>query len=136
MPPSVRRALRNRKVRARQGGSAEPGAKSANVKAKAAGGRKTEKGKGSQLDRRLAASKRYAAITEILKVMSDSPGDVQPVLAAVAEQAAVLCDSPFARVMLVERDVLRAVAAHSTDGSFAAGSFLIPLKRTTVTGRA
>jgi signal transduction histidine kinase len=68
--------------------------------------------------------------------MSGSPGDVQPVLAAVAERAAVLCDSPFARVMLVERDVLRAVAAHSTDGSFQPGTSPIPLKRTTVTGRA
>ncbi|MET0167806.1 MAG: GAF domain-containing protein [Vicinamibacterales bacterium] len=68
--------------------------------------------------------------------MSGSPGDVQPVLAAVAERAAVLCNSPFARVMLVERDVLRAVAAHSTDGSFQPGTFPIPLKRTTVTGRA
>ena len=75
-------------------------------------------------------------MTEILRVMSDSPGDVQPVLAAVAERAAVLCNSPFARVMLVERDVLRAVAAHSTDGSCQPGTLPIPLKRTTVTGRA
>src|SRR5438105_11523171 len=35
------------------------------------------------------------AISEILRVISSSPADVQPVLDAVAERAAHLCDSPF-----------------------------------------
>ena len=48
------------------------------------------------------------AISEILRVISSSPTDVQPVLDAVAERAAHLCDAPFAFVVLVvEGDQLR-----------------------------
>ena len=50
------------------------------------------------------------AISEILRVISSSPTDVQPVLDAVAERAAHLCNSPYARVLLVDGDVLRARA--------------------------
>src|SRR5215470_10182969 len=41
------------------------------------------------------------AISEILRVISSSPTNVQPVLDAVAERAASLCASPFSRVLLV-----------------------------------
>ena len=37
------------------------------------------------------------AISEILRVISSSPTDVQPVLQAVAERAAHLCDAPVSR---------------------------------------
>ncbi len=47
------------------------------------------------------------AISEILRVISSSPTDVQPVLEAVAERAAHLCNAPFARVMLIEGEILR-----------------------------
>src|SRR5205814_9451521 len=47
------------------------------------------------------------ATSEILRVISSSPTDVQPVLDAVAERAAHLCDSPLARVLLVDGDGLR-----------------------------
>src|SRR5207245_10108118 len=54
------------------------------------------------------------AISEILRVISSSPTDVQPVLDAVAERAAHLCDSPFARIFLADGEALRpaAVVAH------------------------
>jgi two-component system, NtrC family, sensor kinase len=68
--------------------------------------------------------------------MSDSPGDVQPVLDAVAERAAVLCEAPFARVLLIDGGVLRAVAVHSMDGSSQAHTVPVPLKRTSIVGRA
>ena len=44
------------------------------------------------------------AISEILRVISSSPTDVQPVLQAVAERAAHLCGAPYARVMLIDGD--------------------------------
>ena len=48
------------------------------------------------------------AISEILRVISSSPTDVQPVLDAVAERAAQLCEAPFARVYFcVDGDVLQ-----------------------------
>ena len=37
-------------------------------------------------------------MSEILRVISGSPTDVQPVLDAVAERAAHLCGAPFARI--------------------------------------
>ena len=59
----------------------------------------------------------HAAISEMLNVMSASPSDVQPVLDAVAERVAHLCEAPLARVLLVDGDVFRAMAEYSLDGT-------------------
>ena len=53
------------------------------------------------------------AISDILRVISSSPTDVQPVLLAVAERAAQLCEAPFARVMLAHGDVLVPQASYT-----------------------
>ena len=45
------------------------------------------------------------AIGEILRVISSSPSDVQPVLASVAEHAARICEAQFANIVIVENDV-------------------------------
>src|SRR6266568_133488 len=80
--------------------------------------RKVDGATGLQLKRRLAeALEQHAAISEILQVISASPSDVQPVLDAVAERAARLCEAPLARVSLVDRDVLRFMAEYSLDGA-------------------
>ena len=70
-----------------------------------------------ELETRLAAAlEQQAATSEILRLMAASPGDVQPVLDAVAERAARLCKAPFARVFLVDGDHLDTVADYSVDG--------------------
>ena len=82
------------------------------------------------------------AISEILRVTSGSPTDVRPVLQAVAERAAHLCDAPFAFVLLVDGNELKPAAAHSlhdpgsgfVDPMELKGPF--PLKRTLAVGRA
>ena len=77
------------------------------------------------------------AISEILRVISSSPTDVQPVLDAVAERAAHLCGSPYARVLLVDGDVLRPAANYELATGAGLESILpTPLSRTTVNGRA
>ena len=77
------------------------------------------------------------AITEILRVISSSPTDVQPVLQAVAERAAHLCDAPYARVLLIDGDVLRLMTDHAVnDESLTQPTKPILLKRSTITGRA
>jgi signal transduction histidine kinase/putative methionine-R-sulfoxide reductase with GAF domain len=83
------------------------------------------------------ALNQQTAISEILRVTSASPTDVTPVLQAVAERAATLCDAPFARALLVEGDVLRPVADYSVEGEvLPPPPERIPLRRTTMTGRA
>jgi len=66
------------------------------------------------------ALEQQTATGEILRVITSSPTDVQPVLDAVAERAARLCDTYFASVLLVENDYLRPVARYtgaSADGA-------------------
>ena len=78
------------------------------------------------------------AISEILRVISSSPTDVQPVLDAVAERAAQLCKAPFSRVMLHRRR-RTAIGGRILGGrkrGDANPTEPIPLKRTSITGRA
>src|SRR5262249_48890426 len=50
------------------------------------------------------------ATSEILRVISSSPTDLQPVLDAVAERAARLCSADDVKVHLVDGDTLRLAA--------------------------
>jgi signal transduction histidine kinase/HAMP domain-containing protein len=77
------------------------------------------------------------AISDILRVISSSPTDVQPVLEAVAERAAHLCNSPHARVLLVDGDGLRVAATFATERDEDITAILpTPLTRASVNGRA
>ena len=51
------------------------------------------------------------ATSEILGVISSSPTDIQPVLDAVAESAARLCDAGDAQIRLIDGDILRLAAS-------------------------
>ena len=73
------------------------------------------------------------ATSEILRVMSSSPTDVQPVLDAVTESAARLCNSYDAAIFSSEGDVLREVAHW---GPVLISGPVVALNRDTVTGRA
>ena len=76
------------------------------------------------------------AISEILRVISASPTDVQPVLSVVAERAAQLCDAPGSGVFLVEDGSLRAMTTRAAGGEVLPPVTRMPLKRTSVAGRA
>ncbi len=52
------------------------------------------------------------ATSKILRVISSSPTDVQPVLEAVAESAARLCEAPDVSIFVQEADHLRVAARH------------------------
>jgi signal transduction histidine kinase len=73
------------------------------------------------------------AIAEILRVISTTPTDVAPVLAAVTQRAAQLCDAPDARLFLVDGENLRNVAGF---GAFDGPTETLPLTRELVVGRA
>ena len=73
------------------------------------------------------------ATSEILGVIASSPTDIQPVLTAVAENAARLCDSKDASIFRVEGEVLRRVASH---GSLPMVREEMPINRSSLLGRA
>jgi GAF domain-containing protein/anti-sigma regulatory factor (Ser/Thr protein kinase) len=80
-----------------------------------------------------AALEQQTATSEILRVISSSPTDLQPVLAAVAENAARVCGAIDAQIYRVEGESLRWVASH---GPIPPLTGLRPINREWVTGRA
>jgi GAF domain-containing protein len=59
------------------------------------------------------ASHREGATSEILRVISRSPTDVQPVFAAIVENAARLCDGVFSTLISFDGQLMRLEAAHN-----------------------
>lgn len=78
------------------------------------------------------------ATAEILRVISRSLTDLQPVLWAVAERSAVLCKAHGCRVWLPEGDHLRSMTGYQgvRDGSATGRDEILPLTRGSVVGRA
>ena len=81
------------------------------------------------------ALERQTAISEILRVIAATPGDMKPMLDAVAERALKLCDAAQATIVLTERDALRCVAAFGSTLTLSEGE-LMPLTPGSVAGRA
>jgi GAF domain-containing protein len=75
------------------------------------------------------------ATSEILRVISSSPTDVQPVFDAVAESAARLCDSFDVSIYRRDGDRLLLVAHHGPILVGRVGEFSLPLVRGTAAGR-
>ncbi|HEY5636074.1 MAG TPA: GAF domain-containing protein [Burkholderiales bacterium] len=86
-------------------------------------------------DETAAALERQTATAEILRVISDSPTDVAPVLKAVAERAARICDAHTVDIVLAEGQSMRMSASVGNIGRPGAAES-IPLSRETVMGRA
>jgi GAF domain-containing protein len=84
------------------------------------------------------AMERQAATSEVLQVISGSPGDLQPVFAAMLENAVRICDAKFGEIYRWENDALAIVATHNTPPAFAEERKLSPYLRpppTTPVGR-
>jgi signal transduction histidine kinase len=80
------------------------------------------------------ALERQTAIGEVLRVISSSPTEIEPVLGAVAENAARVCGARDAIILRVEGDFLR-VATQFGDYPPSVGS-LLPMDASSVSGRA
>ena len=81
------------------------------------------------------ALERQTATAEILRVISSSPTDIQPVLDAVASSASRFCNASDAQIFRLEGDGLRKVAVFGSIPTLAVGG-MIPVSRGTVAGRS
>jgi two-component system, NtrC family, sensor kinase len=59
------------------------------------------------------------ATSEVLKVISGSPGELEPVFKAMLENAVRICDAKFGLLFLSEGDAFRAVALHDAPPAYA-----------------
>jgi GAF domain-containing protein len=81
------------------------------------------------------ALEQQTAISDILRVISSSPGEVKPVFASVAEHAARICEAQIVDVLIVEDDKLHYAAEFGEFGRILHGD-TAPLNRDSVMGRS
>jgi len=76
---------------------------------------------------------RQTATSEILRVISDSPSDVKPILDAVAQRVLFFSDSASTEIYTVEGEVLRRMAFNGPETLV--GTDVLPYTSDTLTGR-
>jgi hypothetical protein len=81
------------------------------------------------------ALEQQAAVSDILRVISNSPGDVQPVLDSVARHAARICEAHVVDIAIVDRQLFRIAASFGEAGRLSSRESA-PLDRSSATGRA
>ena len=83
-----------------------------------------------QLTRELAeAREREAATSEVLQVISSSPGDLRPVFATMLANAVRICEAKFGVMHLYEEGAFHVVAMHNVPPAFAEERRNIPIVR-------
>src|SRR5215831_15438114 len=86
----------------------------------------------SQETKAARLARELSAMSEILRLISDSPSNVTAVLQSVAEQAAQICQAQYVDIFIVENDSLRNLAWFGEIKR----TLAFPLDRSTVAGRS
>jgi GAF domain-containing protein len=68
------------------------------------------------------------ATSEVLQVISSSPGDPEPVFAAMLEKAVRICGAKFGNIYRWDGDALHLVASHNTPTAYAQHRKRFPLR--------
>jgi two-component system, NtrC family, sensor kinase len=72
------------------------------------------------LRRELAeALERQTAASEVLQVISSTPGDLEPVFQSLLENATRVCGAKFGSMLLLEREIVRQVALYNVPSAYA-----------------
>ncbi|MBI2802977.1 MAG: GAF domain-containing protein [Gammaproteobacteria bacterium] len=82
------------------------------------------------------ALEQQTAISDVLRVTTESPSDVDPVLNAIADHAVRLCAAAAASIFLVEGDQLRHVCSRGALAEQAVELNLLPIDRASTSGVA
>src|SRR5262245_1105513 len=85
------------------------------------------------------ALKQQTATSEVLQVISSTPGDLEQVFKTILENAVRLCEAEFGQLVRAEGDAFRAVAMHNPPPSFGELRRRVPVFRLnpgTALGRA
>jgi signal transduction histidine kinase len=64
------------------------------------------------------ALEQQTATSEVLKIISSTPGELKPVFEALLDNAVRICDAKFGNMLLVEGEAFRHVALHGGAGVF------------------
>ena len=73
----------------------------------------------AELERKLAeALEQQAATSEVLKVISGSPGELEPVFQAMLENATRLCEAKFGTLYTYDGNGFHAAAFHNAPPAF------------------
>src|SRR5580704_7535319 len=81
------------------------------------------------------AREQQSALTEVLRVISSSPGDLEPVFATMLANAVRICDATFGNIYRWHDGALHLVAGHNTPPAFAEARRRSPIRSTQLTNR-
>ena len=74
------------------------------------------------------ALEQQTATSEVLQVISSSPGDLEPVFQAMLERAVSICAAKFGNIYRWDGDALRLTASHNTPTAYAEHRRRVPLR--------